>query len=98
MEQSFIVPVAGDFAATESLPEQGAGVPVRGPVVRNSLYFFFQVLFCLCFFLQNPYAAALWRPFYLLSLLLIYYSDILTLSFQLPPLPIQKSKHSADMF
>ena len=38
MEQSFIVPVAGDFAATESLPEQGAGVPVRGPVVRNSLF------------------------------------------------------------
>ena len=33
------MPVAGDFAATDSLPEHGTGVPVSGPVVRNSLFF-----------------------------------------------------------
>ena len=33
-----MVPVAGDLAATESLPEHGTGVPVSGPVVRNSLF------------------------------------------------------------
>ena len=37
MEQSFIVPVAGDFAATESLPEQGAGVPMIELAVKAML-------------------------------------------------------------
>ncbi|MPN04232.1 hypothetical protein SDC9_151468 [bioreactor metagenome] len=37
MEQSQIVPVAGDFAAIDSLPEQGILVPVKGVVIKISL-------------------------------------------------------------
>ena len=38
IEQSFMVPVAGDLAATDSLPEHGIGVAVIGPVVKYRLF------------------------------------------------------------